>query len=126
MKTPTILVVDDEKGFLQILNIILQRAGYHPLLADNPFEGRKLAQQMRPDAIILDDNMPELTGGEICYALKQDPSTRSIPVIMYSAGSRISSDEYVQHIGAEIVLRKPAMPADILSAVEQCLNNAAV
>ncbi len=122
MKRPTILVVDDEQGFLQIMQVILQRAGYHPKLARGGEEGLRQLQLFQPDLVILDDNMPDITGGEICAKLKADPDTSHIPVIMYSAGSRIHNEHYVDHIGADAVLTKPSMPNEILEAVQSCLS----
>lgn len=122
MHTPTVLVVDDERGFLQIVQIILQRAGYQPLLANNASEALKFIDTKRPDAIILDDDMPGLSGGDLCQRLKADPRTRHIRVVMFSANERIRDPEFLASIQADGAISKPAMPADILSTLEASLH----
>jgi two-component system cell cycle response regulator len=121
----TILVVDDEPGFRQILQIILKGAGYKTRLAAGVVEARQIMNQMQPDAIILDDNMPEITGGEFCTELKGSPLTAHIPVIMYSAGFQAQQPEYVKAIGADMVVKKPSMPTDVTHAVETVLSSRA-
>lgn len=122
MRQATILLVDDEPGFLQILQIVLKRSGYRTLTASNAYEAQALLKRETPDAIILDDNMPQLSGAEWCYQLKQDPQTQHIPVIMYSAGTRVENSDFIRHIGADGVLQKPCMPNDILTALDKVLN----
>lgn len=113
----TVLIVDDEESFLHIVQVILRRAGYNTLTASSGQEGLELAYSLRPDIIILDDMMPGLSGGEVCMQLKREPLTRSIPVIIYSAGAKVRSSAYIQQIGADGALYKPALPAEILEAV---------
>lgn len=122
MDAPTVLVVDDERGFLQISRIILQHAGYHPILAESAEEGIISVQKQAPHLIILDDEMDGMSGSEMCHKLKRDQRTKHIPVIMYSANDRLQDDTFVQQIGANAVVRKPAMPAELLTAVEDCLR----
>jgi CheY-like chemotaxis protein len=118
MKNKTILVVDDETGFLQITQIILQRAGYEPLLASNADEAQQVINQHAPDVIIMDDDMPGMSGGELCYRLKQNPTTSFMRIVMFSANERIQNPDYLARIGADDAIRKPCMPTDILKAVE--------
>ncbi|MEM6283188.1 MAG: response regulator [Chloroflexota bacterium] len=122
MKNNRVLVVDDERGFLQIVQIILQRAGYEPILAGNAAEARLRIASHRPDALILDDDMPGTTGGELCLELKQNPNTRHIAVVMFSANERIRNEKYLSQIMADAAVKKPCMPADILNALETSLK----
>lgn len=113
----TVLIVDDEEGFLHILQAILRRAGYCTVCASSGQEALELARSLRPDVIILDDMMPDLSGGEVCMRLKRDPLMQHIPVIMHSAGAKVRSPAYIEQIGADGALFKPALPAEILEAV---------
>jgi CheY-like chemotaxis protein len=117
-----ILIVDDERGFRQIVHIIFKRAGYTTSLAANTAEARQQMQHHTPDAIILDDTMPGQSGGEFCRELKANPLTASIPVIMYSAGARAERDEFIAAIGADAAVKKPSMPQELLDAVKTCLD----
>lgn len=117
MQSKTVLVVDDEQGFLQIVQIILQRAGYTPLLASSTSDALRIIEQTPPTAILLDDDMPGMSGGELCQRLKANPRTRHIRVVMFSANDRIRDPQYLADIRADDAVRKPAMPADILNAL---------
>ena len=122
MKNNKVLVVDDERGFLQIVQIILQRAGYEPILASSAAEARVAIASRRPDALFLDDDMPGTSGSDLCFELKQNPATRHIAVVMFSANERIRSEKYLAQIMADAAVKKPCMPADILTALEKSLK----
>ena len=64
----TILIIDDEEGFLQIIQVILKRAGYQTLVATNGVEGIDMVYNCQPDVVILDDMMPGMTGGDALIA----------------------------------------------------------
>lgn len=118
----TVLVIDDEEGFLQIIQIILKRAGYKTLTCNNGLGGIDMVYTHRPDVIILDDMMPDITGGEVCMRLKDDPEVKDIPVIMYSAGAKVRNPDYIRQIGADGVLFKPCLPAEIIETISACLE----
>ncbi|MEQ8674917.1 MAG: response regulator [Aggregatilineales bacterium] len=118
-----VLVVDDQPGIVQVLGIILQRAGYEPLFAINGREALEIINRERPHVVILDDMLPgEPDGGDVCLILKENHKTRHIPVIMHSAGMRIQSASFLSHIGADAALQKPCPPRRILETIEACLN----
>ncbi len=123
MKNRTVLVVDDERGFLQITQIILQRAGYDPLTASNAAEAAAMIRRTKPDAMILDDNMPGTPGSDLCRSLKSNPETSDIAIVMFSANLRFLNKDFMAQIGADGFIQKPCMPQDILNALEAALNN---
>jgi CheY-like chemotaxis protein len=118
----TVLVVDDEEGFLQIIQVILKRAGYKTLTANNGLDGLDMIYNYRPDVVILDDMMPGMTGGEVCMQVKNDPEVRKIPIIMYSAGAKVRNRDYIQQIGADGVLFKPSLPNEIIETIANSLE----
>ncbi len=118
----TVLIVDDENIAVQIIQVILRRAGYATLSAASGEDALALVYGQRPDAIILDDMMLGLSGGEVCMRLKGDPQTRDIPIIMYSAGAKVRNAAYIRQIGADGVLFKPALPTEIVEAVAALLE----
>jgi two-component system phosphate regulon response regulator PhoB len=118
----TILIVDDEEGFLHILQVVLQRAGFSTVTANNALDAHSVVTNQRPDLIILDDMMPGMSGSELCSQLKNDPSYSHIPIIMHSAGLKIHDKSHVQRIGADAVLPKPSQPRDIVETVRRFVN----
>jgi CheY-like chemotaxis protein len=113
----TVLIVDDEPGFRQILGVILQRAGYEILQAGDSASALKVIEGQLPDLIILDDMMPGMDGGDLCAKLKQDPRYRHIPIVMHTANPKFKDPTVGERIGANGVLLKPALPNDIVSAI---------
>jgi DNA-binding response OmpR family regulator len=103
----TILVVDDEKDIVKLLEYNLQKEGYAALIARTGEEGLELARSKKPDLIILDLMLPGMDGLEVCKILKNDKATKNIPVVMLTAkGSEI--DQVVGlEIGANDYVPKP-------------------
>lgn len=113
----TVLIIDDEEGFLQIIQIILKRAGFTTIVASNGADGIDMVYNFRPDIVILDDMMPGMTGGDVCMQLKGDPEVRHIPVVMHSAGAKVRNPQYINQIGADDVLFKPSLPNEIIEKI---------
>ena len=122
---PTILIVDDETSFLDILQIVLQRAGYKTIVTTNGKEGLRLIHQHKPDLVVLDDMLPGISGADICMALKSDASVSHIPVILYSAGPRVREREFIRQIGATAAISKPFKPKDVVQMIAGFLPPAA-
>lgn len=118
----TILIVDDETSFLDILQIILQRAGYKTLVTTNGKEGLDLVYQHKPNLVVLDDMLPGISGADICMTLKNDPVVSDIPVILYSAGPRVRERDFIRQIGANASMSKPFKPKDVVAMVAKFLG----
>ncbi len=118
---PLVLIIDDEEGFLQIIQIILKRAGYQTLVANNGTEGLEMIYTHRPDVVILDDMMPGLTGGDVCLRIKEDPVICHTPVVLHSAGAKVRNPQYIHQIGADGVLYKPSLPTEIIETINRWL-----
>ena len=117
-----VLIIDDEEGFLQITEVILQRAGYQTVRARNGSEGMRLVDECDPDLIILDDMMPGISGSEMCARLKSDPDYRKLPIIMHTAGVKLRNPELVRSIGADALLFKPTVAQTIVETVGRLLQ----
>ena len=85
METKTILVADDESHILNVVSLKLRNAGFRVVTARDGQEAFEMAQAEKPDLLITDYHMPQLSGIELCQKLKQDPTTSSIPAIMLTA-----------------------------------------
>src|SRR6266513_2419323 len=84
-ETRTILVADDESHILHVVSLKLRNAGFRVVTARDGQEALEMAQQEKPDLLITDYHMPQLSGLELCQRLKQDASTAMIPAIMLTA-----------------------------------------
>ncbi|HXG00649.1 MAG TPA: response regulator [Bacteroidota bacterium] len=82
---PKVLVIDDDRAATDLIEVILENEGYHVVKAYDGREGLRLAMQEKPDVIILDLIMPEMSGLHVAYQLKQHPATRSIPIIVLTS-----------------------------------------
>jgi two-component system phosphate regulon response regulator PhoB len=104
---PVVLVVDDEKDLRSLLDFNLKQSGYRTLQAATGQEALMQAQRHAPDMILLDLNLPDLSGIEVARRLKADPETREIPIVMLTArgseADRITGFE----LGAEDYVAKP-------------------
>ncbi len=121
MSKRRVLVVDDETSFLDIMNVILPRAGFEIITSTHGIEALQMFYDCRPDLALLDDMLPGMSGGDICLTIKNDPTVCHIPVVLYSAGPRVRDREFIKHIGADGVLYKPFKPADVIATITTCL-----
>lgn len=119
-----ILVVDDEKDVLLILEKILTAKGYSVITATNGTNAIALAKSQHPDLIILDIVMPGMDGGEVSAKLQEHPLTRSIPVIFLTA-LLTKREEYQEKytINSNIIFAKPIDTEELLAQIEELLCN---
>ncbi len=110
-----VLVVDDNRDIRRILHRILSRQGYRLSEAADGDEGLELARREQPDLVLLDVMMPKKNGIEVCRALKGDPATRNIRVILVTG--RASVDHCVEgfEAGADDYVRKPFQVPELLA-----------
>ncbi|HEY8899935.1 MAG TPA: response regulator transcription factor [Chthoniobacterales bacterium] len=118
----TVLIVDDEQDVVDLLRYNLNRAGFSVSIASDGLKGLEKARSERPDIIILDLMMPEMSGEKVCRALKEDASTAGIPIIMLTAkdqpGDRIVGFE----LGADDYVPKPFSPRELVLRVQALLR----
>lgn len=113
---PTILVVDDNEGLVELLSRYLGGQACRVTAASSGQVGLQLAQELLPDAIILDVMMPEMDGWEFLQRLRANPATASIPVIICSV---FNDPELAFSLGASLVLAKPVSRNDVLAGLRQ-------
>ncbi len=81
----SILIVDDEDDFIELLKYRLAGLGYNFLVAKNGVEALTLARESKPDLILLDIMLPDLDGLSVCTILRRQPATKEIPIFFMSA-----------------------------------------
>ena len=114
----TVLVVEDERDVVDLLRYNLNKAGFAVLIATDGLKGLEMARQNRPDVIILDLMLPGMNGHAVCKALKGDPDTESLPIIMLTAkgepGERVQGLE----MGADDYVTKPFSTKELVLRVK--------
>jgi DNA-binding response OmpR family regulator len=121
MPDTTILVVDDDPVIQTLLHVNFEMEGYKVVEAVDGVEGLERARADRPDVVVLDIMMPKMNGLEVASALKADPVTAGIPVILLSAKAQESDIKAGQSTGAEDYMTKPFDPLDLLDRVAALL-----
>jgi len=113
-----ILAVDDTPANLRLLSGMLTEKGYQMLLAPSGKFAISSAKRRRPDLILLDINMPEMDGYEVCEQLKSNPDTKEVPVIFISALSDIVDKVKAFSVGGVDYITKPFQMEEVLARVE--------
>lgn len=117
---PVVLSIDDMNTNHQIIKIALAEQ-YQVETAMDGLEGLKKAAQLLPDIILLDINMPNLNGYETCFRLKEDETTRNIPVIFISDLSSVDDRLKAYDVGAQNYASKPVDGRELLHQIENLL-----
>ncbi len=117
-----VLVVDDEQNFANLIQLVLIRAGYQADIARNGREALAKVQADKPDLVILDVMMPGMSGLEVCQALRENPETAAIPVIMLSALTQLADKIGGLQVGADDYVAKTADLAEIVARVAALLS----
>ncbi len=120
-KGRTIMLVDDELDIRTILRIMLEDSATRILEVGNGYDALTLAKKTRPDLILLDWMMPGLNGLEVVEALRRDPATADIPIIMLSSRDQADEIRELLALGVIAYLAKPFSPLELLQTVERAL-----
>ena len=119
-----ILVVDDEPGITRLLKLTLERTGQYEVREENAsVQALAAAREFRPDLILMDVMMPELTGGDVAASLREDPVLRKIPVVFLTAA--VKKEEIGgpdAKIGGRHYIAKPLDVKGVLSVLERTLG----
>lgn len=117
-----ILVVDDKPENLKLLTQILSDRGYKVRVAPSGKLALKSCESNLPDLILLDINMPEMNGYEVCKNLKLDLDTRDIPVIFISASDEVIDKVNAFTVGGVDYITKPFEPLEVIARIEHQLH----
>jgi phosphoserine phosphatase RsbU/P len=117
IKKPLILIVDDTPKNIQVLGNILHNKGYNLCVATSGLQAIESAKTELPDLILLDIQMPEMDGFEVCKVLKSNPKTKAIPVIFLTAVTEPERILYGFELGAVDYVTKPFNVAELTARV---------
>ncbi|MGC4116184.1 MAG: winged helix-turn-helix domain-containing protein [Myxococcales bacterium] len=119
-----ILVIEDERDLQDVLDYNLRQAGHEPVAALRGREGLERARTLAPELILLDLMLPDLSGSEVCKALKRDPATARVPVVMLTAKGEEIDRVVGFELGAEDYVVKPFSVRELLLRIEAILRRA--
>ncbi len=120
--TESILIVEDEKDIVDLIAYHLKQSGFSVLTAMDGASGLERARKERPGLIVLDLMLPEMDGKDVCRALKSDPLTRPIPILMLTAKAEEMDRVIGFELGADDYVTKPFSPRELVLRVKAILR----
>jgi two-component system, cell cycle response regulator DivK len=117
-----VLIVEDNDLNMKLFNDLLVAHGYGTLQTKDGTEALALARQYRPDLILMDIQLPEVSGLQVTQWIKSDDVLRSIPVIAVTAFAMKGDEEKIRDGGCEAYIAKPISVSSFLKTVERFLS----
>ncbi|HEX2035827.1 MAG TPA: response regulator [Chloroflexota bacterium] len=117
----TVLVVEDEKGLADVLAVHLQASGYQPIVVHDGLDALYTLDRITPQAVVLDLNLPQVSGFRLINLLKQRPEMPRVPVVVLTALSFQEAEDAVR-AGADDFITKPFLPAEVVTRVDRVIE----
>ena len=117
-----VLIVEDNELNMKLFHDLIQAHGYNILQTKDGMEALKLARQHKPDLILMDIQLPEISGLEVTKWLKEDPDLRRIPVVAVTAFAMKGDEEKIRQGGCEAYIAKPISVVQFLETVDRFLQ----
>jgi two-component system cell cycle response regulator DivK len=118
----TVLIVEDNELNMRLFNDLLERFGYRTVKTRDGAQAVPLAREHRPDLIVMDIQLPEISGLEITAKLKSDPQLKSIPVLAVTAFAMRGDEQRIRERGCEAYLSKPISVTKFLDTVRSFIG----
>ena len=122
MAKKKVLIVEDEKDIVEMIEYNLEKAGYATISVLNGKDAQAAAKKERPDLVILDLMLPDMDGFDICKELKGNELTVKIPVIMLTAKSQEADKIAGLELGADDYMTKPFSPRELVARIRAVLR----
>ncbi|MBO6584864.1 MAG: response regulator transcription factor [Gracilimonas sp.] len=122
MAKQTILVVDDEKDLLDLIEYNLKKEGFAVLKAENGEEGIKIAKEHKPDLVLMDIMMPKMDGMEAVETMRADEDLKSIPIIFLTARSDEKTEVEGLDKGGDDYITKPISTTKLISRIKAVMR----
>jgi two-component system cell cycle response regulator DivK len=119
----TVLIVEDNELNMKLFNDLLEANGYRTVQTRNGVEAVELARQHMPDLILMDIQLPEVSGLQVTQWIKDDEKLRHIPVIAVTAFAMKGDEEKIRQGGCEAYLSKPISVAKFVETVRNYLGD---
>ncbi len=114
-----VLVCDDERHIVRLIQVNLERQGYHVVTAFDGKEGLEKIRSEKPNLVVLDVMMPYMDGFEVLKTIRREPETENLPVIMLTAKAQDKDVFEGYHYGADMYLTKPFNPMELVTFVKR-------
>jgi two-component system, cell cycle response regulator DivK len=118
----TVLIVEDNELNMKLFHDLLEAHGYATLVTRNGIETLDLARKFRPDLILMDIQLPEVSGLEVTKRLKDDPALQDIPVVAVTAFAMKGDEERILAGGCQAYLSKPISVGKFIETVRRFLG----
>jgi len=118
----TVLIVEDNELNMKLFNDLLETRGCRIVQTRNGVAAVELARKHRPDLILMDIQLPEVSGLEVTQWLKDDEALRSIPVIAVTAFAMKGDEEVIRQGGCEAYISKPISVTSFLDTVRRFIG----
>jgi two-component system, cell cycle response regulator DivK len=118
----TVLIVEDNELNMKLFNDLLEAHGYATLKTGHGIEAMELARAHKPDLILMDIQLPEVSGLEVTRWLKADEDLKSIPVIAITAFAMKGDEERIREGGCEAYMSKPISVTKFIATVKTYLE----
>ena len=115
----TVLIVEDNELNMKLFRDLLEAHGYRTSATSNGFEALDLVRKMRPDLILMDIQLPQVSGLEVTRWIKDDPELRVIPVVAVTAFAMKGDEERIREGGCEAYLSKPISVGKFIETVRR-------
>ena len=120
----TVLVVEDNELNMKLFHDLLEASGYDTIQTRSGLEAINLAREHRPDLILMDIQLPEVSGLEVTKWIKEDDDLRSIPIIAITAFAMKGDEDRIRQGGCEAYLSKPISVGKFIETVKAYLGDA--
>lgn len=117
-----VLIVEDNDLNMKLFNDLLLAHGYGTLQSKDGIEALKLARQYRPDLILMDIQLPEVSGLQVTQWIKEDDDLHTIPIIAVTAFAMKGDEQKIREGGCEAYIAKPISITSFLRTVERFLS----
>ena len=121
-RAKTVLIVEDNELNMKLFHDLLDAHGYKTIQTRDGLEALDLARKYRPDLILMDIQLPEVSGLEVTKWLKEDDTLKAIPVIAVTAFAMKGDEEKIREGGCEAYISKPIAVAHFLETIRRLLD----
>jgi two-component system cell cycle response regulator DivK len=118
----TVMIVEDNELNMKLFHDLLEAYGYHTIGTRNGMDALDLARKHRPDLILMDIQLPEVSGLEVTKWLKEDAELKAIPVVAVTAFAMRGDEERIREAGCEAYLSKPIPVPQFIETIRRFLG----
>lgn len=119
---PRVLAVDDDKSITMLMKALLKKAGFTPSTLNDPLKFWEALKESKPDVVLLDYDMPEVTGLDLLRVLRSDPKWQSLPVIFITSRNDSETLTTTFESGADDFIGKPIVNAEVVARIKNRLE----